>query len=164
MVLVILLQVFFRYVLNNALAWPEEAARFLMMWMTGFIAPTAFRRGGFVAIDMMHTKLPTKLGLILTLFLLVISILVLSVGLKFGWLHTMGFAGNFDSSSLRLPLDWIGFESVKVKLRYMYGALLFGVIMLLFVNVELFIRTLLNIVAPKIELQKIEPLTIQEAE
>ncbi|MDA9735148.1 TRAP transporter small permease subunit, partial [SAR116 cluster bacterium] len=42
MVIVILLQVFFRYVLNNALPWPDELARFLMLWMTGFIAPSAY--------------------------------------------------------------------------------------------------------------------------
>jgi TRAP-type transport system small permease protein len=52
MVIVILAQVFFRYVLGSALAWPEEASRFLMLWATGLMAPTAFRRGGFVAIDM----------------------------------------------------------------------------------------------------------------
>ncbi len=46
MVIVILLQVFFRYVLNNALPWPDELARFLMLWMTGFIAPSAYRWGG----------------------------------------------------------------------------------------------------------------------
>jgi len=54
MVLVILLQVFFRYVLNNALAWPDEAARFLMLWMTGLAAPSAFCWGGFVAITRCH--------------------------------------------------------------------------------------------------------------
>ena len=53
MVVVILLQVFFRYVLNNALAWPDEAARFLMLWMTCLIAPSAFRWGGFAAIHML---------------------------------------------------------------------------------------------------------------
>ena len=52
MVLAILIQVFFRYVLNNALPWPDEAARFMMLWLTGLMAPTAYRRGGFVAIDM----------------------------------------------------------------------------------------------------------------
>ena len=53
MVVAILIQVFFRYVLNNALPWPDEAARFCMLWMTGLMAPTAFRTGGFVAIDML---------------------------------------------------------------------------------------------------------------
>ena len=33
MVGTILLQVFMRYVLNNALPWPEEVARALMIWM-----------------------------------------------------------------------------------------------------------------------------------
>ena len=42
MVVAILIQVFFRYVLNNALPWPDEAARFGMLWMTGLMAPTAF--------------------------------------------------------------------------------------------------------------------------
>ena len=41
MVVAILLQVFFRYVLGNALPWPEEAAIFLMLWMTAVIAPSA---------------------------------------------------------------------------------------------------------------------------
>ena len=43
MVLCILVQVFFRYALNNALPWPEEAARFLMLWMTGLIARCGLR-------------------------------------------------------------------------------------------------------------------------
>ncbi|MBO6931708.1 MAG: TRAP transporter small permease subunit, partial [Roseibium sp.] len=47
MVVAILIQVVFRYVFNNALPWPDEAARFCMLWMAGLMAPTAFRRGGF---------------------------------------------------------------------------------------------------------------------
>ena len=53
MVAVILTQVFCRYVLNNALPWPDEAARFLMLWMTGLMAPSAYRWGGFVSIGML---------------------------------------------------------------------------------------------------------------
>ena len=52
MVVIILAQVFWRYVLNNALPWPEEAARFLMLWATGLMIGTAFRRGGFVSIEL----------------------------------------------------------------------------------------------------------------
>ena len=69
MVIAILIQVFFRYVLGNALPWPDEAARFCMLWMTGLMAPTAFRRGGFVAIDMVPMMLPRVLGQVLMLFL-----------------------------------------------------------------------------------------------
>ncbi len=151
MVFVILLQVFFRYVLNNALAWPDEAARFLMLWMTGLIAPSAYRWGGFVAIDMLPLALPRVAGLLLNLVLLLIALVVLLVGLSFGWDHTMGFGGNFNSSSLRIPLDWFGGEMVRVKLRYMYGSLLVGMALLLLVNIELILRTVLALLSPDAE-------------
>ena len=61
MVVIILIQVYFRYVLNSALPWPDEAARFLMLWMTGFIAPSAYRWGGFVSIEMLFRMLPLSL-------------------------------------------------------------------------------------------------------
>ncbi len=149
MVIVILLQVIFRYVMNSALAWPDEAARFLMLWMTGLIAPMAYRSGGFVAIDMLELALPKRLGLIVGLVLLLLSTMVLYFAIQLGWNHTMGFGGNFDSSSLWVPLDWIGLEALKVKLRYMYGSLLVCVVLLLSVNIELIIRTFLNIISPE---------------
>jgi TRAP-type C4-dicarboxylate transport system permease small subunit len=62
MVLIIMLQVVFRYILGNALAWPDEGARFLMLWMTALIAPTAYRWGGFVSIEMVKDLLPARLG------------------------------------------------------------------------------------------------------
>ena len=68
MVIVILVQVFFRYVLNNALPWPDEVARFLMLWMTGLIAPSAYRWGGFVSIDLLERFLPKLISTLLALF------------------------------------------------------------------------------------------------
>lgn len=146
MVLVILAQVFFRYVLNNALAWPDEAARFLMLWMTGLVAASAYRWGGFVAIDMIPAALPDKLGHILNLVLLFVALCVILVGINFGWGHTMGFGGNFDSSSLRIPLDWFGGEMVRVKLRYMYASLFVGMCLLFLVNIELILRQIVLLV------------------
>ena len=165
MVVVILLQVVFRYVFNNAQAWPDEAARFLMLWMTGLIAPSAFRWGGFVAIDMLPLALPRVAGLLLTLVLLLLSLTVLATALQHGYNHTMGFGGNFDSSSLRLPFDLIGFESMKVKLRYMYGSLLLGMILLLSVNIELILRTAASLISPDANLPPTDaPSDLQRAD
>ena len=152
MVLVILAQVFFRYVLNNALAWPDEAARFLMLWMTALIAPSAMRWGGFVSIDMLPRALPRVPSLTLGLILLTLSLVVLVTALGHGYNHTFGFGGRFDSASLRLPLDWVGFETVKVKLRYMYGSLLLCVVLLIMVTVELILRMLVTLVSPDAKL------------
>ena len=148
MVVVILAQVFFRYVLGNALAWPDEAARFLMLWMTGLVAPSAYRWGGFVAIDMVPEMMPRLARQVLMLILFAMALAVLTYAVRYGWAHTMGFGGNFDSSSLRLPLDWFGGAEVKVKLRYMYGSLLVGCALLWLVTVELILRTLLNLLDP----------------
>ena len=152
MVAVILAQVVFRYAFNNALAWPDEAARFLMLWMTALMAPSAMRWGGFVSIDMVPAALPRVPGLILTLVLLLLSLAVLVVAIGHGYNHTFGFGGNFNSSSLRIPLDWIGFEAIRVKLRYMYASLFVGVVLLTVVTVELILRTLIQLVDPEAEL------------
>ncbi len=152
MVCVILLQVLMRYVFNNALSWPEEAARFCMLWMTGLIAPSAMRWGGFVAIDMLPQALPRRIGQVLMLVLLLLSAVVLFVSIQFGWNHTFGFGGNFDASAMRVPLDWVGGESIRVKLRYMYGALLAGVLLIFIVNLELILRSIILLLNPDQEL------------
>lgn len=144
MVIVILIQVFFRYVLNNALPWPDEAARFFMLWMTGLIAPTAYRQGGFVAIDMLEQALPRSVGTVLSLVLLLLSLLVLVVACQLGWNH-VNSGWLFASSSLRLPLELIGMETIKIKLAWMYMSLFVGIVLLTIVNVELLLRTLITI-------------------
>ncbi len=148
MVMVILLQVVMRYVFNNALAWPDEAARFLMLWMTGLVVPSAYRWGGFVAIDMVPRALPRVISLVLAIILLMLSLGVLVVGIQHAYNHTFGFGGNFNSSSLKVPLDWFGGESVRVKLRYMYASLFTGIVLLILVNIELLLRAAVQLVMP----------------
>ena len=152
MVLVILTQVIFRYVLNNALAWPDEAARFLMLWMVALIAPSAMRWSGFVSIDLLPRAMARVPSLVLGLLLLVLSLTVLLTAVGHGYNHTLGFGGRFDSSSLRIPLDLVGLETIKVKLRYMYGSLLVCVTLLIFVTVELILRILVKLFSPDADL------------
>jgi len=152
MVAVILAQVVFRYALNNALAWPDEAARFLMLWMAALMAPSAMRWGGFVSIDMVPQALPRVPGLILTLVLLSLTLIVLVVAIGHGYNHTFGFGGNFNSSSLKIPLEWAGMETIRVKLRYMYASLFVAVCLLSIVTVELILRTIIQLIDPEADL------------
>ena len=151
MVVIILIQVYFRYVLNSALPWPDEAARFLMLWMTGFIAPSAYRWGGFVSIEMLFRMLPSRMVKIVTLMLLMISLLVLVVGLQFGLKHVES-GWLFSSSSLKWPLHLIGMEAIRVKLAWMYMSLPVGLAMMTLVNVELIIKNFLWLWNPAREL------------
>ena len=106
MVVIILLQVFFRYVLGNALPWPEEAARFLMLWATGLMVATAFRRGGFVAIEIVVRMLPRMAATLLALVLLGISLMVLWMALGISWKEVTGLGGRFEMDALRYPVAW----------------------------------------------------------
>ena len=163
MVVVILVQVFCRYVLNNALPWPEEASRFLMLWMTGLAAPAVYRQGGFVAIDMLDTALPRRASAGLALVLLVISGLVLAMALHFGWKHvTSGWL--FNAASLWVPLDLLGMPAIRVKLAWMYMSIFLGFALLMAVNIELILRSLIQLGGRGDRLTPIQPIAMAEAE
>jgi TRAP-type transport system small permease protein len=168
MVIIILTQVFFRYVLNDALNWPDEAARFLMLWMTGLIAPTAFRRGGFVSIDMVLRMLPRTAGALVSLALLCTSLLVLIVATRLGMNH-VNSGCLFNSATLRIPFtlhlafpvpftdlsatictkDDYAFRFewgwTRLKLAHMYASIYVGIILLTLVNIELILRAVITV-------------------
>ncbi len=52
MVTIVLAQVFYRYVLNDAFGWSEEIAKAMMVWVTFLVSPWAYRYGAFVSVDM----------------------------------------------------------------------------------------------------------------
>lgn len=141
MVLIILLQVFMRYALNNALPWPDEAARFLMLWMTGLMAPSAYRWGGFVAIEMLQEFIGKRAGIILNLAILVVSLAVLVIALQLGMKH-INSGWLFKSSSLKVPMQLIGGESIRVPLAWMYMSIYVGFVGMTLVNVEMILKNL----------------------
>jgi len=143
MVIVIIIQVFFRYVLNNALPWPDEVARFLMLWMTGLIAPSAYRWGGFVSIDMLERFLPKILANLLIFMILLISLAVLFIGFEMGLKH-INAGWIFSSSSIKIPFSLIGGKTEAMKLAWMYMSLPIGVFLLILVNIELILRNILS--------------------
>jgi len=163
MVVVTLVQVFFRYVLNNALPWPDEAARFAMLWMTGLAAPSALRAGGFVAIDTLREALPRMASAILSLILLAIALMVLVYGIALGHNHVKS-GWLFNSSSLKLPLDWVGGGVVRIKLAWMFMSILVGLYLMTAVTVELILREIARLIGLEDGLPEIETTAIPEAE
>jgi TRAP-type C4-dicarboxylate transport system permease small subunit len=147
MVAFILGQVFFRYVLSDAPNWTEEGARFGMLWMTGLMAPLAFRMGGFVSIDMLERALPRLISGILTLILLTIMLWVLVIAWERGLNnHVDTLSGRGCSSSLRWPFGIeIGKCGAKFQNNYQYASLWVGVNLLILVNIELMIRQVIKI-------------------
>lgn len=60
MTLAIIVNVFFRYVLNAPLAWPPELSRFLMVAVTLLAAGLALRKGAHVGVTVLVTLLPIR--------------------------------------------------------------------------------------------------------
>jgi len=138
MVAAILVQVVFRYGFNNALPWPDEAARFCMLWVVGFMAPVALRRGGFVAVDALAFALPRRLASMLNLLLILIASVVVFMAVKIGWSEVAGFSGRFATAALYVPLSIDFSEWFRVPRSWMMASILFGFAWMLFIQFELF--------------------------
>jgi hypothetical protein len=63
-----LVQVFFRYVLNNSLSWPDELSRFAITWTVFLGSAMVTRRSRQIAIDMLMRSLSPR-GLVIHTFL-----------------------------------------------------------------------------------------------
>ncbi len=79
------LQIFFRYVLSTPLTWTEELARYLYIWACWCGAPVAMRRGNHVVITVLSERLPRRMvqmvGLVTQLIALFFFIVLAYQGL-----------------------------------------------------------------------------------
>lgn len=144
MVFVILLQVFYRYVLNDALSWPEEAALSLMIWMMGLIAPSAYRWGGFVSIDMLTDRLSSLPRFILQMFLISVATIVTAVLLREAYTHYSSPI-LFNSSGLNRLVQDSGINdalgtNLEFRAAYIYLGMVVCFAVMLSVNIELLVR------------------------
>ena len=144
MVAVILAQVWWRYVLDSPLSWPEEAARAAMIWMMALVAPTAYRRAGFVAIDLVPDMLPRRARGVLDIAILSLSLAALLVMASHAWTH---FASPilFNSSGLNRLVQDSGINqllgtAIEFRESYIYLAMSVGLWLLVSVNGELIAR------------------------
>jgi TRAP-type transport system small permease protein len=82
LVIVISTGVVFRYGLDSPLSWPEELARYSLVWLTFIGAPLATKRHSHIVIDVAGPFLPerVRLWVALAVDLIVIAFLALLVG------------------------------------------------------------------------------------
>jgi TRAP-type C4-dicarboxylate transport system permease small subunit len=87
MATVVFIQVFFRYVLDAALPWPEETARIMIVWLSFLGAYMAMRERKHIGFSVLVEKLPPRPRAVVNLIgrLLVIGFLVVVVkeGVRF---------------------------------------------------------------------------------
>jgi TRAP-type transport system small permease protein len=85
-VVITLASVWWRYVLNAPLAWPEQVSRILFVWITFVGAAVLYRERLHVAIDMFMAPLPRAarraVGWAIELLILAFNFVLLLYGLK----------------------------------------------------------------------------------
>ena len=86
-VILTLVQVFYRYVLNDALSWSSELTRIVFVWMTFLGSAVAINRGRHMRIDTVVGLLPARIQVMvdiavhvaMVVFLVVVSYLSLEI-------------------------------------------------------------------------------------
>lgn len=135
MTAIVLLQIVFRYLLNDSLIWTEEVSKTMMVWAAFLIAPWAYRVGANVSIEMFVDALPARLRLLLHLALnfLVLWIICVFLMESFGF-WSRGFA--------------IRAASLPVQMGWFYSVVPFAFAAMLIVGIELLLRDVLTLLNP----------------
>ena len=110
--ILVLLQVFFRYVLNESLFWAEEAVRFSMVWSVLLGSALVARDRAHIRIDVVENMLPPtarrRLDLVLDLLMILFMIILMVTGLQFAGRSMMQ-----SSPSLDLPM-WAVYGAIPL--------------------------------------------------
>ena len=134
MLLVILMatNVVMRYVVNEPLAWTEEAGILILVWLTFMSAVIAAAEKKHMGMDLFLTKLVGEKNLVVPAIISVITIVSLSIVTYYG-----------------MDITWynLNLESESLQISYAYFYLAIPVGCLLFVIVE--IHQLINLIRLK---------------
>ncbi len=110
--ILVLLQVFFRYVLNESLFWAEEAVRFSMVWSVLLGSALVARDRAHIRIDVVENMLPPvarrRLDLALDVLMIVCMLILMITGIQFAGRSMMQ-----TSPSLDLPM-WAVYCAIPI--------------------------------------------------
>jgi len=121
-VLVVLAQVVTRYVLHIAISWPEELARYLLVWLMFVGGAAAGARLQQITVDMLTSVLPRRIIPALDVVATLGSLLAIGI-LVWAGRPLFGPAGMTVSSATGIEMRW-------VYLAMPVGGLLLGLFVL----------------------------------
>jgi len=131
----VLVQVFFRYVLNSPISWTEEFSIFAMIWMAFLVAPIAYRSGANVCIEVIRDLFKGRALAILQIVMTLLVLAILVVLFRHSLIYMQRGFGS-TASSLPITMGWI------------YISMPLGVGGMIVVGVELLLRGLHDLIWP----------------
>ena len=107
MVVLVCLGVFFRYVLSSSLAWYDEFASYLLVWLTFYGAVVASYHGRHIAFEMVVDRFMRKTRRIVEavaeLFVLGFQVVLF----YYGWLLTQKMGDETAVSLVWVKMGWV---------------------------------------------------------
>jgi TRAP-type transport system small permease protein len=131
--LIVIVSVIARYGFNNSLSWSEDAAKFLMVWMTFVAAPLGFRHGTHVAIEFLPPGLPIGIRRVIRVVVHAIVLFVMVILTRNGW----AFAWN-GRTQVALTIG-------DLSMFWVFVCMPFGAAIMALVTIENLLRTLLGL-------------------
>lgn len=109
-------QIFFRYILNSALTWPEELNVFLMAWITFVGSSIAIKENEHIGISMFVDMLPQKIAFIVRLIGKFVVIYCVFLITKYGY--------NLALMNLTVTSDALGISMFIPRISLVVGGLM----------------------------------------
>jgi len=118
--------VFYRFVLHDPITWSEEAARYMMVWVTFLGAGYAMGKGRHIGVTMFVEKLPEGLRRKVTFLAEIIIMIFLAAVTVQGIKLMIGLWGQ-TSPAMDFPM-WIPYLAIPIGSVYMFLHLLYLVL------------------------------------
>jgi len=128
MIIVVFLQVFFRFVIKGSLPWSEELSRYLMVWTVFIGASIGAKVGAHIGVEAFISLFPQKLKrfcIILSGFFSVAFCIIIAV-ISFNVVLFLYKSGQL-SPAMRIPMYWaylaIPVGTILMSLRFIQATL-----------------------------------------
>jgi TRAP-type C4-dicarboxylate transport system permease small subunit len=143
---IVVVSVFFRYVLNDALPWSEEIAKFLMVWLTFLAAPVGLNQGSHIAIEALSARLVGRQrhAMQAIIFMLIIWLMVVFVD-----------AGTFLTWNARIQRH----STVDLSILYVYIAMPIGCVAMAMVAIEFMLASIKGVFDPSRVKERVSDFT-----
>ena len=110
MTVIVAVQVFFRYGLNQSLFWSEELARYLLVWLSFLGASVAYRHKAHPGINLLQAKMPATLQRLSAITVHLASLTLFTIMIVYGYRFAY-FVRLQISPALYLP-KWVVFSII----------------------------------------------------
>ena len=127
MVIVVFLQVIFRFIIMSSLSWSEELARYLLVWISFLGASIGVKRKAHIGVEAVTTFLPERIKKVVALIATLSAMIFFTVVIIWGY-KILDVVSNQVSPAM------------EINMSIPYSALLVSGILMFLYSIENFVN------------------------